>query len=292
MAKGYAAILRHSMQKNRRVFFIFVFLVVFIAGAIAITIWAKKKVEPHVAVVNGEIISISEFEQQLAVQRANTYHYFKNKYKVEYSSDFWTMSYDGEIPQDYAKKNALNECIEIKLQQILAKKKGLIHDIDYDAFLQGLQKENERRKKAVENKQVIYGPVTYDASTYFSYVFSNLVIQLKQRLEGEEIIVSENEMQDYYSLQKDKHFKKTDTTARVVPSYMDNTGTADNQETMEAVQNIDNSSVSGGYFSYDEVKPFIKARCIDTKYEQIVMKMVEEAVVEVDRKVYDQIKVN
>lgn len=139
-----------------------------------------------VAKIDGEPISVREFRQILIKNRAGIYDYFKQKYGVEDSLKFWSTGYNGEVPAEIARKKTMDECVRIKLQQILARQKGLIQDISYTAFLKDLDAENKRRKKAVENGKALYGPIRYTESEYFNYVFSNMIIKLKEKLaEGE-----------------------------------------------------------------------------------------------------------
>jgi len=49
-----------------------------------------------------------------------------------------------------ARKKALDDIVEVKVQQILAKEKGIIESTDYREFLKELENENRQRKDALK----------------------------------------------------------------------------------------------------------------------------------------------
>ncbi|MGO4376580.1 hypothetical protein AB4Z21_38660, partial [Paenibacillus sp. MCAF20] len=61
--------------------------------------------------------------------------------------------------QSDLKEDVLDTLIRRKLEQIWAKQKGMVKEIAYHDFVQEWKEENKRRKKAVADKEVIYGPV-------------------------------------------------------------------------------------------------------------------------------------
>lgn len=191
---------------------ILIFAVLAAAAAIAIPIILERRSNNEVvAKVNGIPISALEFKQVVASHRAMTYSYFYQKYGVEDSTDFWTSSYGGENPAAYARKSALDELVRVKLEQSLAREKGILEDLDYGAFRKELEKENARRKEAIRKGQVIYGPEQYGEREYFSYVHSNMVIKLKEKLGEKELAADDNQIRVYYESNKDKLYKKQDS---------------------------------------------------------------------------------
>lgn len=168
------------------------------------------KPDAIVATVNGEPINVKEFRQRLAEDRAGIYDYFKKKYDAENNADFWTTEHNGEIPIVKARENALKGLTRIKIQQILMKQKGLISDISYEGFLQELKNENKRRQKAVRNKSPIFGPLQYGEREYFSYLFSNNVLQLKEIMANNEYKTGDDALKSYYYSIRDKYYKNAD----------------------------------------------------------------------------------
>lgn len=186
-----------------------------------------------VAKVDNEKISLNEFNHFIKKNRAVVYNYFSQKYSLPSNKDFWTTGFNGEKPGQYLKQKSLDDCVKIKVQQMLAREEGLIDDISYTRFLDKLKKENERRQLAVESKKVIYGPINFTEQTYFSYYFSNLIIELKQILAANEFDLSENELREFYESHKDSHYKREDRVKIEILSLK-----LDNENTKLKLQNI------------------------------------------------------
>ncbi|SDX82418.1 peptidyl-prolyl cis-trans isomerase [Paenibacillus sp. CF384] len=164
-----------------------------------------------VATVNDEPITVQEFMPKLVKHRAEVLAYFKKEHNVEPGEDFWTSSFDGEIPAEMLKKIALDECIAIKVQQIAGLEKGLVKDISYSQFLEDLKNENTRRATAIANKKVVYGPQQYTEDVYFAKLFTDMTHKLMDQV-NEQHVVSEKEIKLYYeqAIAANK-YKKTDT---------------------------------------------------------------------------------
>lgn len=200
----------------------------------------------NIATVNGEPICKQEFTQQLRREKALIYNYFKDKYGVEDSSTFWTDSYGGEKPLNLIRRTALKQCIRTKIQQILAKQNGIIADCTYSRFLADLGRENVRRKRAIEDKEPIYGPVVYEEGRYFDYLLSIVVINLKEKLLRKGAFsVTEEELKEYYA------------GAEYDPEQ-----------------------------SFDNLKGIIKLRIIDRKYEELIDGLVRQASININHDIY------
>jgi len=166
----------------------------------SLTMWVAK--------INGEPISVREFERRVLRNRAAAATYFAQKHQAQDSAEFWTTSFDGEVPSQWVRKKALEECVKIKIEQILARDKGLLQDIGYAAFLQKLDRENERRRKALAAGEPIYGPQQYGEDEFFTYVHNNMLIELKRRLGQHELLPTEEELQVRYQADKDKLYDR------------------------------------------------------------------------------------
>lgn len=208
----------------------------------------------YVASIDGEKISVKEFNQRVNSDRSDIYSYFKSKYSVDDSTKFWTANYNGEVPAEKVKRAALEECKKIKAQQILAKKKGIVSDITYDKFLKDMKAENARRNTAVSRGQIIYGPINYDENTYFTDSFSKMVISLKEKLvEDGDIKFNDNDLKEYYNSIKDKLYTVNEsvTIERVFISYISDKGVVDEvkkKETYSKIKGIQKKLINGSSF--------------------------------------------
>lgn len=57
------------------------------------------------------------------------------------------------------KARALEKLVRVKAAQQLAIRYGILNDISYSSFIEELNNENERRAKALESNEIIYGPL-------------------------------------------------------------------------------------------------------------------------------------
>ena len=170
-----------------------------------------------VATVNGEPVIVREF--LLIAERARTgiIRYYRVNYKIGYGEDFWNMNIDRQTPGDLLKQRTLDTLVSIKIQQSLAYQFGLIADPNYKMFLDDFAAENKRRLEAKNAGKVIYGPVQYTEEVYFNYIFSNMVIRLKDILGREVFKINDGLLMDAYEKNKDSLcFKGFHTEVRLM----------------------------------------------------------------------------
>ncbi|WP_251563206.1 peptidylprolyl isomerase [Paenibacillus pasadenensis] len=172
------------------------------------TLFKESNSKATVVTINNTPIGTEEFQLFLDQQRSDTVGYFKEKYGAVDSPDFWTTAFGDEVPIEKAKQLALDALTSVKIQQLLAKQEGLVQELDYPAFLQQLAKENKRRETAVQQKKVIYGPVQYDAWSYYNYLFSNLVNDLKSKLKAQDEAASDETLREFYNRIKDPLYRE------------------------------------------------------------------------------------
>lgn len=193
------------------------------AFVIVCSIWAFAGIGDSdiVAYINGEPVTVREYSRALLEKRNDTYAYFKEKYGVDDSADFWSQKCGDEVPLEKVRKDALDHVARIKLQQLLAKEKGLVSDIAYSSLLKELELENAARRDALKKKGVIYGPRQYDEKSYFDRVFSDLTARLKEQLRREAVF-DESAVAEYYRNNISNY--RVEDTARVeviCVSYLD-----------------------------------------------------------------------
>lgn len=155
-----------------------------------------------VLTVNGESVSVGEFLNIRSGLRASVFSYFSQKFGAIDSKDFWKHEFNGEVPVEVLNKKTLEVLKRIKVEQILMKNYGLISDISYLEFIRNLDKENQRRKIAVERDIPIYGPQHYDERIFYEYLHSDRTEKLKQILYGENLFVSEEGKRIFYNENK------------------------------------------------------------------------------------------
>ncbi len=164
----------------------------------------------ELATVNGEPVYVREYKMKLKSNTTQVLSYFNENYGAETKENFWTNSYNGEVPVEVARKKALDDIVEIKVQQILAKEKGIIESTDYKEFLKELENENRQRKDALKSNKIVYGPDNYGEIEYFKYSFDNMVSKLKEKLMENELSIPEDRLESMYVLLKETRFRLPD----------------------------------------------------------------------------------
>lgn len=106
---------------------------------------------------------------------------FREQYGAVPDSGFWNNVYCGNRPSDMLKQLATESYLHARKILACARKAGLTGDIGYDAIRQSRLLENERRQRAKEAGEVIFGPINYSESVYYWYVLSNLEIRLNDK---------------------------------------------------------------------------------------------------------------
>lgn len=84
----------------------------------------------------------------------------------------------------------------------LAEKYELITSSKYADIEKRLKEENKRRQKALTEGKVIYGPTEYTMEMYIKYLCSNLEPVLIEKMTGEEISCTEEDIKLYYEQHK------------------------------------------------------------------------------------------
>ncbi|MDQ6423181.1 peptidylprolyl isomerase [Paenibacillus sp. LHD-117] len=160
--------------------------------------------DKYMALVDGIPISTKEFDKAIEANKTPIIDYFYNKYGAEQTAEFWTTSFEGEIPAESIMNKALEESVKIKIRQLIAREQGMLQDISYEGFLRQLNEENKRRQRAIRNREVIYGPRQYEENAYFEYVLSNTTRLVKGQLMEEQWKPDDQQLKWFYDLRKNQ----------------------------------------------------------------------------------------
>jgi hypothetical protein len=150
--------------------------------------------------IGGMAITIEEVQREMRAHRAEVFNYITHQSPSNGSGDFWnTKRSNGVLPMVVLRDTAIYFLTLIKVQEKLLKERELWPYKNYQEFLEDMEQTNDRRKKAIEDKQVLYGPVAYTEQTFFDYRFSNALIQLKRKLVEEKLItVTDDDMRKQF----------------------------------------------------------------------------------------------
>ena len=166
--------------------------------------------EDTVATVNDESITVREFQRVLYRKRAEVLRYFRQKHGARDEKGFWDRDHGGEVPIEKLRSITLDDCVRTKVQLIMACKHDLVEDASYAAFLSSLKRENARRKKAVANGEVIFGPIEYTEDTGFAHFFSRLLISLKRSFARKNLTITDEVLREFYDENREVYKRSDD----------------------------------------------------------------------------------
>lgn len=198
-----------------------------------------------IATVDGEPIQLEEFQRAVQANKARVIDFFHEKYGADQSASFWTASYEGEIPFELLKKMALEDSVDLKIQQMTAKEQGVLTDIRYDVFLQHFKDENKRREQAIAKGEVVFGPAQYTEDAYFEYVMVNAVLSVKKHLMEEDWKPDEPELKRFYEKNKSELYQAPATVKvkQISVSILDAERKADERLRAQAKQKVEAASM-------------------------------------------------
>jgi hypothetical protein len=201
-------------QSKRSIILYTAFFLILIACTISFIIREGEGLKDTsvVAYVNDEPVEYREFQLWMGREKNGILVEFQSKYDASTSDpNFWTRSYDGKRPIDVLKDTTMQKIILTKVQQSLARNNGLLESGRYQVFFGNWKLENERRMKAIQNKEPVYGPVQFNESGYYDYVHSNLILRLKEKLGENELKPTDEQLATLYDEMKDSLFREEDT---------------------------------------------------------------------------------
>lgn len=152
-------------------------LLALVAGCLwASIVWAHSWSDATGAAVVVDGVEIAEQELLLHMDghRALVADEYRRQYGAQMDAGFWSRHYDGGTPTERLRAVAGEQAARALIERRIAQEAGVVEDISYAAILAALETENERRAAAVAAGQVIYGPMRFEASTFYSYYRSGL----------------------------------------------------------------------------------------------------------------------
>ena len=153
----------------------------------------EKGTDVGYATVNGEVITVSEFEYFKSRLRSEVINYFIAEYSAKYDDAFWQTEFGGRTPEEELADRALKECVYAKIQLVLCREYGVHDDISFDALLEKAQKFNEENASSGG----MVGVKSIDPESFYTYYIETGVTELKNILGEGELKPSENEINEF-----------------------------------------------------------------------------------------------
>lgn len=163
--------------------------------------------------VNGEPVYRNEFTLIQSWLKPEVFSYFAINHGAVDGPDFWGKKINGEIPSEVLTERTITELTRIVTEKLLMREYGIIDDISFAGFIEELEKENNRRKKAAAEGLPVYGPLQVDEKIYYEYLRTERVEKLKKNLAVKKINITGKEINDYYCMNIEKFRKPSDDNA-------------------------------------------------------------------------------
>lgn len=136
---------------------------------------AQEKSFPILASVEGDPMSMALFVIHIEKELPKIFNEFLVRYTtVKMDSAFWVTPIEGEAPFEIVKRQAFDSTLRTFVKLQIFRGYGLIEDIGFENMNYARLKENQRRSLAFKNNEVIAGPRSYTAKSYFDFIFNNL----------------------------------------------------------------------------------------------------------------------
>jgi len=169
--------------------------------------------EDTVLKINSSEVSGAEYRLLLGQEKALTYNYFYQKHGVQKTKDFWETTFDGENPGNFIKDRVNQKLVRIKVIQELSSEMKITQPFSYTDFIAHWKNDNNERKKNHGAGQVVYGPVKTNIQEYYAYLFTNLEIRLKDKLNKLRFTPSRKTLKAYFNQISAAHFTVIDILA-------------------------------------------------------------------------------
>jgi|GEM_PF-2135900 len=199
--------------------------------------------------VNGEPVTAEELALYVSRNRALVADYFRQAYGAEYSEDFWSASFSGEVPLLKLNEAVKEQLVRTKVELQLAKRAGVEENIGYEHFVERLKIENERRAAAAARNEAVYGPTRLDERSYYFHELT-LIRQavIEAMLGSGALSVPETELKEQYEAYRALAAEAAGTTTAQWASlaYGDAADTSTREQAYERMRELQSALPAGG----------------------------------------------
>lgn len=162
-------------------------------------------------------ISAEQFEYYISKNRSDIISQYQENGEAIDEAFWGRETDDGLTVAGLLKEKAKQQCLYDQMLLITAEKKGVAGSTSFEDIQKEMEKENQDRKKKIDNGQIVYGNKSYSMETYMSYYFSNLIYELMRSMEDQELRFTDEELLQYcVSNNKDIHDIEQGQTIRSV----------------------------------------------------------------------------
>ena len=191
-------------------------LIMFVIAAAIIIIVKEtnKTVSPDetVAKVNGYSITAQELSDRMSAEKSYIIEKYGNNQEI--NDDFWDKEIDGVTPLSELQDHTLEVLTKFKVEQQIAVENKIIDkkDASYNSIIHLMENENNSRSQKIANSQPVYGVKQYTKSSFFTYYYSNLQIENRNKLgeKGGKLYTDDKALKAWYESVKNEKYKAFD----------------------------------------------------------------------------------
>lgn len=144
--------------------------------------------------ISEEYVNLYEDDCRAAVES-----YFYQTYGADPNGTaFWSQSFDGEVPQEMLREQALSRLVSDVVMRAEARERGIEADVTYDELVKALEAENEVRASGKS-----YGPDTYSLLQYIEKTDGQILKALKEEMLADDFKPTDEDLEAIYKEQQD-----------------------------------------------------------------------------------------
>lgn len=174
--------------------------VLILVAILWVTDQKNQKKHEESSQVNGERVVITVDDEPITLDELLA---LEAMYSFELQKDK-NVTFDDYI------QSLLDLGVELKTEQILFKKSGLIETINYKSFLYDLREENKQRQIKTQQGQVVYGPKVFDEKMFYMYRKNQLQAKYLRQLSDTKKLYRDDHIVDFYEENKERLFSRAD----------------------------------------------------------------------------------
>lgn len=210
-----------------------------------------------IATINGMPLAAREYRWHLNKNRSLVVRDIIAQYDIPDPAHFWTVPIDGATPWQRLSEQALDYAISFKLEQMLAREKGLSVIMTYPELLHRMQLENARRSKGGKH---LPGPAHFTAEEFYFYEQGRIHFELMKTMGENELAVDDDDVKEYYEANKNTLYLRQVTSRRIQTQ------------------------------PFEEIKDTVRRNLIEIKYNDWLQELRKRAVIVVEDVTLDEQK--
>lgn len=195
------------MKRKKRNTFILLAVILMVATMVGIFIWKEKS--PVVARVNDYEVTVEELQLFMDIYKSEVSGNLKETYNITLDRKSYEEKAGDKTALQYWKDYGFERLLRYKIEQQLAVEQGVLEssDILFSSFKKSYKGENKRRDSAIKRGEVVYGARQYTMQSYYRYQYSNMQIDLIDKLftRGGVLSASKEQLQEYYLVHKEDY---------------------------------------------------------------------------------------